>query len=134
MKHIRGIQIQLHKVSCPCGTNLSVENVNLKYDTMFDRCNLCIFLVNWQGFTNDAEIEAFAAQYGLTDNEERFVGALVFNGLKGLSYANYSKNDKISYKIRLIDKYFNTDQIMPWLSIDGFTGCKYEVKACVSLL
>jgi len=81
--------------------------------------------VIWLPFENERAIEAYAGQYGVDGYEEtQFYGALVFDGLKSLDPADYSKNDKISYKIRLLDKFYDTKTIMPWLAAEVWVAGK----------
>jgi len=70
----------------------------------------------WLPFEDDQAIETYAAQTGLKNQQgesenNQFYGALVFDGLKSLDPKDYSKNQKISYTIRLKDYFYPTKRL-----------------------
>jgi len=70
----------------------------------------------WLPFKNDQAIETYAAQVGLKNQQgesenNQFYGAFVFKGLRSLDPKDYSKNQKISYTIRLKDNFYPTKRL-----------------------
>ncbi|OXA58482.1 ATP-binding cassette sub-family A member 3 [Folsomia candida] len=82
--------------------------------------------IEWLGFESDREIETFVAEQGFSFNPDipRMRLALVVNGL--LQSGNeYPNNHKISYKIRLVDEFYDTSELFPWTTA-GPSACAFE--------
>lgn len=77
--------------------------------------------MQWRGFATETEIETFAGQFGFgqLNRDDILACALVFDGLDSVSSESYPNNHKISYKIRLVDTFYNTDELMPSISFGG---------------
>lgn len=79
--------------------------------------------IDWTGFNNERELEAFVAnqqfEYDYTKPTLNF--AFVIDGLLPEGQ-EYPENHKISYKIRLVDRFYDTTDLMPWL-IEASLDC-----------
>ncbi|OXA45953.1 ATP-binding cassette sub-family A member 3 [Folsomia candida] len=97
------------------------------FTNMTDNENI-IIKVNWLGFDTEKELEAYVAEQSQTYYPDKLKFAVVINGL--------DKLEKISYKLRFLDRFYETTDLMPWIvfSTDcGMGGSNYEYSGFIGV-
>ena len=87
-------------------------------------------IVEWRGFDNEAEVEAFAAESFRSQDEywsggdgkfdEFKLGIIFMTDMQDVSL----KSGKISYKLRVPFYFYDTVELLPWFSSSNGYGCK----------